>query len=733
MVLSGGKMTRNNAAMLCLIQAMVLGLLVLAGGPTYAYQSAAPAVLPGASKVEQATARLESDRAGALATLRALWEDPREPESSAAAAALVEAMSTDAEPGVLADLCEAMLSSGRLQPGDAPQIFSRWLPSLKASKRWPDDESTIRARAQAISDAAPAGKPRAQPWASIGVAEIGFGRFAQAEAAIRTAIDLQADQPPTEYLKSTQSNLGVALAQQGKMDEALAAFLDSEATREKLGQPEEAKMLGNLASLYIYLKRWDQAIAYSNRAIAASEPDTARRASFINTLGNALFGLGDLDGARAKFEEDLAISERIGAPTTRALNNLAFVLLKQNNPREALRRFEQVERLAADGDDSTLKGIAEKNIGETWIALGDRERADKYLQEARAIYAADDNRPKRLELYPVLIDNLAALGRHADALQAMLEFKTLSDEMVNVTSNERIADMENTIELKRKAAELAISQADLERLRAQESAERLQRRAMLFGLLGLLLVFGLLILNLRNKAKANVALTRKNAEIEAQHLQLREINDVVRRQSEEDALTGLHNRRYLQARLTREFQHAVGTPSPPMLVVVIDLDHFKRINDQYGHLIGDRVLQHVAAVLRECQRSGDDLIRWGGEEFVWLCPNTSAEQGPSFCRRLHKALESTPVEVDGTELRIEASMGFAGVPLWPDRAADPDLALRLADHAVYEAKHAGRNTWRGYFGRNSPPLDAGLARRPVEDMLDAGWLALVDQSTEQQV
>jgi diguanylate cyclase (GGDEF)-like protein len=727
MVLSGGKMTRKiNAAVAGLIQAWVLGLLAFTAVVACADDSAAPAVQPVASKVERASARLVEDRAGALATLRALWEDSSEPESSAAAVALVNAMAKDAEPGELADLCEAMLSSGRLQPGDAPQVFWRWLPSLKASKRWPDDETSLRARAQAISDAAPAGKASAQPWGAIGVAEIGFGRFAQAESAIRTALALQADQPPTEFLKSTHSNLGVALAQQGKMDEALAAFLASDATREALGLPQEADLLGNLASLYIYLKRWDQAIEYSNRAIAVIEPNTARLASQFNTLGNALFGLGDLDGARVKFEEDLAISERIGAPTSRALNNLAFVLLKQGNAREALRRFEQVERIAAEGDDSTPKGIAEKNIGETWIALGDRDRADKYLQKARAIYAADDNRPKRLELFPVLIDNLAALGRHADALEAMREFKTLSDEMVNVTSNERIADMENTAELKRKEAELAISQADVLRLQAQEAAERLQRRAMMFGLLGLVLVFGLLLLNLRNKAKANLALTRKNAEIESQHAQLRDINDVVRRQSEEDALTGLHNRRYLQARLTREFRQAVGAPPPPMLVVVIDLDHFKRINDQYGHLIGDRVLQHVAGVLRGCQRSGDDLIRWGGEEFVWLCPNTSAEQGPGFCQRLHRALESTPVEIDGAELQIEASMGFAGVPLWPDRSADPDLALRLADHAVYEAKHAGRNTWRGYVGRKSPPVEAGLARQPVEAMLEAGWLALVD-------
>lgn len=721
--------SRFGLALSGLVLAMFLGTSVFAAAAD-ANPSAAPAALPGDSKVAQASARLEEDRAGALAALRALWDDPREPEASAAAVALVTAMAKGADSGELADLCETMLDSGRLLPSDAPQVYARWLPSLMASKRWPEDESALRDRARTISDAAPAGKARAMPWAAIGVAEIGFGRFAEAESAIRTALDLQAGRPPSEYLKSTQSNLGVALAQQGKMDDALAAFLDSETTREALGLPEEAGMLGNLASLYVYLKRWEQAIEYSERAIAASEPESARRASFINTLGNARFGLEDLEGARLAFEEDLAISERIGAPTGRALNNLAFVLLKQGNARDALRRFEQVEQLAANGNDATLKGIANKNIGETWIALGDRNRADSYLQKAREIYAADDNRPKRLELSPLLIDNLAALGRHAEALEAMREFKVLSDEMVNVSSNERIADLENTAELKRKEAELAISQADLATLRAQEATERLQSRVMLFGMLGLLLVFALLLLNLRNKAQANLALTHKNAEIEAQHAQLQEINDVVRRQSEEDALTGLHNRRYLQARLTREFQQVVGTPPPPMLVVVIDLDHFKRINDQYGHLIGDRVLQHVAGVLRDCQRSGDDLIRWGGEEFVWLCPDTSAEQGPSFCRRLQQALESKPVAVDDTELRITASMGFAGVPLWPDRSADPDLALRLADHAVYEAKHAGRNTWRGYVGRQPPPLEAGLARQPVEAMLEAGWLALVGQSTE---
>jgi diguanylate cyclase (GGDEF)-like protein len=681
-----------------------------------------PSSVSAQGGVAAAVARFPDDRAAGLAELRAIWEDVASPEAGEAAVALVAEMARGPERVQLAALGEAMLDSGRLDAEHAPRVFNAWTQGLAAAKRWPEDDSALRARAQAISDAAPDYAAGALPWSSIGIAEIGLGRFAGAEQSLKRAIALLESMPASDALVSVRANLGIALAQQGKTGEALDAFLASESVREAIGQPATWSISNNLAGLYIAMKRWDRAVEYSQRSIALTEPDSAQRARALNTLGNGLFGLDDLAGARDAFEQSLAISDRLGATSVSGLNNLAFILLKQGETREALRRFEQVEKLADAETDPTLAGVANKNLGETWIALGDRQRADAYLQKARAIYASTDNRPKRLELYPVLIDNLEVLGRHAEALERMREFKVLSDEMVNVASNERIAELENAAELRRKEAELALRDADLERLRAQESAERLQQQVMLGGQFGLLLVLGLMLLNLRNKSRANRALTRKNSEIEAQRARLQQLNEVVRRQSEEDALTGLGNRRHLQARLAREFQAGGATPSTPLLAIVVDLDHFKRINDAHGHPAGDRVLQHVANVLRQCQRAGDDLIRWGGEEFIWLCPNARAEQGPALCQRLQQALAAAPVDLDGVVQRVTASLGFAALPLWPDRAADADLSLRLADHAVYEAKHAGRDTWRGYAGGLPPPAGVDLGRLPVATMQSSNWL-----------
>ncbi len=672
--------------------------------------------------VAAAVARFPDDRAAALAELRAIWEDVASPEAGEAAVTLVAEMAKGPERVELAALGEAMLDSGRLDAEHAPRVFNAWIQGLAAAKRWPEDDGALRARAQAISDAAPDYAARALPWSSIGIVEIGLGRFAGAEQSLKRAIALLESMPPSDALVSVRANLGIALAQQGKTGEALDAFLASESVREAIGQPATWSISNNLAGLYIGMKRWDRAVEYSQRAIALTEPDSAQRARALNTLGNGRFGLDDLAGAREAFEQSLAISDRLGATSVSGLNNLAFILLKQGETREALRRFEQVEELADAETDPTLAGVANKNLGETWITLGDRQRADAYLQKARAIYASTDNRPKRLELFPLLIDNLEALGRHAEALERMREYKALNDEFVDVASNARIAELENSIELKRKEAQLALRDADIERLRAQEASERIQQQAMLAGQVGLLVVLGLLLLNLRNKSRANRALTRKNTEIEAHRERLQQLNEVVRRQSEEDALTGLGNRRHLQARLARDFPAGSEAPATPLLAIVVDLDHFKRINDAHGHPAGDRVLQHVAGVLRQCQRAGDDLIRWGGEEFIWLCPNARAEQGPALCQRLQQALAAAPVEIDGVEQRITASLGFAALPLWPGRPVEADLSLRLADHAVYEAKRAGRDTWRGYAGGLAPPAGVDLGRQPAASMQASGWL-----------
>jgi diguanylate cyclase (GGDEF)-like protein len=704
-----------------------LAVCVLAA-PSVLCASTAPA--PSNDVVDEAVTQLDADRATALAQLRALWADPAQPLRGKAAVALSSALGKGEGRDTLPALVTEMLDSGVLTPTERALVFSNRLSALSEQRQWPEDDAALRAEAEAFSNAAPAGDGRAAPLDAIGAGLLSRGKFPEAEQWFRKALSVYEGSGPTRRRSDYLRNLGVALAQEGKLDQSLEAMLDSQSMREALGLPDSHLLLGNLAGLHLYMERWDRALALAERAIAASPPDSASRTKYINNAGSALFGLGRIDEARVRFEESLALAERLGAPSLSPLNNLAFALLKQGDTREAMRRFEQIEAIATQNHDLALLGVAKKNLGESWIALGDRRRADTFLQAARDIYKESDNRPKAVELYPVLIDNLEALGRHAEALQRMREFKALNDEMNSVASNERIAGLEANAELRHKESELAIQkaglaaqQADIERLQAQEVSERLKRQLLIGAIVALALILMLLARHVRLRARAHNELLRKNGEIDAHLRDLERLNDVVRKQSEEDALTGLYNRRHLQALLSHRSAHP--DMGYPLLAIVADLDHFKRINDAFGHPVGDKALLHVAGVLRRCQRDGDELIRWGGEEFIWLCRGASEAQAPALCARLQQALADHPLEIDGHTITLTVSLGFAPASLWPGREPDVDLAIRLADQAAYCAKAAGRNTWTGYSAGIEPPADVDLARCTAETMEQQGWVRRV--------
>jgi diguanylate cyclase (GGDEF)-like protein len=154
--------------------------------------------------------------------------------------------------------------------------------------------------------------------------------------------------------------------------------------------------------------------------------------------------------------------------------------------------------------------------------------------------------------------------------------------------------------------------------------------------------------------------------------------ELLRDQAERDPLTGLHNRRYLQR------ARDVGGP---VALAVLDIDHFKAVNDRFGHGIGDRVLVRVAELLRDHVRSDDVVARTGGEEFWLLMPRTDDAEALACCGRVQAALRAEPWDAIAPGLRITASLGVVTAP----DAADLDALGRDADARLYAAKRAGRD------------------------------------------
>ena len=155
-----------------------------------------------------------------------------------------------------------------------------------------------------------------------------------------------------------------------------------------------------------------------------------------------------------------------------------------------------------------------------------------------------------------------------------------------------------------------------------------------------------------------------------------------------DPLTGLGNRRHFRAVLERSIE-IVARSGESVLLLLLDIDHFKNINDTHGHLAGDQVLQAVADCLARCVRPMDTVVRYGGEEFAMILPNCRPACGRTVAERIRRAIESLSISTQQLNLQVTISIGGAYAPEWVRSTAD--LWIERADQQLYRAKSDGRN------------------------------------------
>jgi diguanylate cyclase (GGDEF)-like protein len=154
-----------------------------------------------------------------------------------------------------------------------------------------------------------------------------------------------------------------------------------------------------------------------------------------------------------------------------------------------------------------------------------------------------------------------------------------------------------------------------------------------------------------------------------------------------DPLTDAYNRRFGLGRLREEYSRAVRAEAP-FGILMVDIDHFKAVNDTYGHLVGDRVLRAVAGACRRVVREGDVLVRYGGEEFLVLLPGAGRDDVLQIGERIRRAVSETTVEDGASRLNVTVSVGAT---TFRDTVETPDALVALADRALYEAKDSGRD------------------------------------------
>jgi diguanylate cyclase (GGDEF)-like protein len=340
--------------------------------------------------------------------------------------------------------------------------------------------------------------------------------------------------------------------------------------------------------------------------------------------------------------------------------------------------------------------------------MNDVEAGKRRLRESIAIDERRGSIAGVSDTYAEMGAYLERAGDAAGAIEALHQHRLLADQLLQRDQQRAILEMQEQFDAERRARELELLERD-SRLKGEElRTQELQRRLVwLLAACGAVM-FGVVAVLLRRVRRTNEQLAHSNARLE--------------QQAGIDPLTGLANRRRFLAEMQREGADRAFTGT----VLLADLDHFKRINDEHGHAAGDAVLVQAADRLRAALREADLIVRWGGEEFLVVVRALGHDAVHALAQRMLDAIGGRPFEHDGRQLHTTVSIGWATFPIEPALLALPwERAIGLVDTALYLAKAHGRN--RAYGVRRANARDAAQLEatgRALEDAWMAGEVAL---------
>lgn len=480
-------------------------------------------------------------------------------------------------------------------------------------------------------------------------------------AALRhelTGVSLRRRLDPPPDLWRSLLNLAVLYEQIELFDESRRYYADALAESERGGEPAQiADVLNGYAGFLndFGAASAPQALAMAERALQLNRGlgDLARTGSCLLQVGRARLGLGQLDGAQAAFAEAL--------------------------------------QLAQDRGFQALRAHVEFRWGELELTRGDPAAALVRIERARAEYERQSNRHRLIKVFGLLERVHTALGDGLAAARAGREHFRLRNELLGANATGKLGELLTNFALaeeRNRSAELreenAVAAVRLE-------SERGLRRAGY--LIGAIVVVALALLIWRHAKVRHLyrLLSESTRETEAQRAALAEANARLTELNRVDALTGVAARSFGMEHLTELLAHARARGSTPALLL-FDLDHFKDINDRYGHLAGDQVLASVAATLRDFAPSDALVVRVGGEEFMLVLDNAQHDRALVVADALRRRVRDLAIDIGPRWIQVTVSIGVACAH--PGGNTTVRELYSAADEALYEAKHAGRDCVR---------------------------------------
>lgn len=516
---------------------------------------------------------------------------------------------------------------------------------------------------------------RVQATITSGQAMAEQGNFPVALLKLQTAVELARQLDDLLPLTTALNALAVLFDQMKEFDKGWAVLEESVQVAEKLNSP------GRIA------------IAKQTEYVLAIDSEQPKR-------------------ALAALQAALEVARKMNAKSLIAntLVNLSDSYLKEHDYQKVLRYGMESLDVALEIGDGGTEATARVNIGQAYLGLGRLVEGKKFFEAGLSYYEKTDSKPDLQVVLQEYGQALERAGDYAGAIAAYHRERAISSALFEKQRQKVMWELQEKYEAEKKQRRIELLSRDNQVKSAEIDNRRLQQRvwwllALVFALASA--VVGLLYRKVR---QANAQLEVKNLELKAQ--------------SSLDPLTSLYNRRHFQEFMRSHNQAERRSLCGEEIVgalFLLDVDHFKHVNDTYGHAAGDMVLKMIAEHLRIALRETDMIVRWGGEEFLAFLPAIPRSGVEEVARRILNTISSQTIEYQDHSFHVNVSVGFAPFPLIPADTPLPwERAVNLVDMALYLAKAHGRNRAYGVRGFDN---FSQTSMEAIEQDLERAWRA----------
>ncbi|HAS6230004.1 TPA: diguanylate cyclase [Vibrio vulnificus] len=451
---------------------------------------------------------------------------------------------------------------------------------------------------------------------------------------------------------------------------------------EQNEEPLQASMvLNNISTVYMDSKDWQRAEQFNRQSNRLYDSN-----HFKNTLFEAILltNASVIDGAMGRKESELKnirlAYEKAGVAGAsylkiKTLVNMTEVLLRQEHTQLAMETGLECLKFSQQNGTESQIAHCQDILAEVFLVENELKAATSYIQLALKQFEEDKETIAIIEALKTLSRIQQHSGDLKSALQTYQTASQLEQKYLTESFNSDVAIVRGRLDEKLASQELMLLEAQNALQLTQLEAQKLREWAYMLAVTLFSFLAYLLWRKLKASQRLQQALTQQNVQLETQSMI--------------DPLTRVNNRSYLD-KWWQSISNKSDTMNTPKCLAVVDIDHFKQINDTYGHQVGDDVLSKVADMLSCCTRGDDLLLRWGGEEFV-LVLNLTCQQAHQTLTRLQEAISRTEIAASDEVVAVSVSIGAVCVSSAHELQQNWEPYLFQADEALYDIKRGGRN------------------------------------------